>query len=123
MKLPGFMYKKAGRHQCKGGTYDYLLVEDHKEVESAVESGWWPTLEMALSPEKANIEEFLAGLKKETSEERPLEPDEPPKPTVSRKDMEALAKKLGVIFNKKTTDEQLESLILEAEEDEEDELD
>jgi hypothetical protein len=106
MKFPTIVYRCPGVHQRPGGTYDFLGVKNQGELESALKAGWAATLPEAMG-QPATIATALTQFKNELEV---LGDDAPP----TRAELEKQATELGVKFNKKTTDAELDAKINEA---------
>lgn len=134
MKFPTLVYKSPGTHPGVGGTYDYRPAQDLEALEAAIADGWFPTPELAIefATQPPDVFSWL-----EYGEAQGwFPPDEPVEETVeiddsgevqspadgddkdegetvpvSRETLEAEAKRLGVPFNSRTTDETLNERI------------
>ena len=94
--FPDMVYRVPGLHRGpRGVTYDYLGVNNADEMEAAFAVGWHPTIADAMGVKKAKAviaevteaQEAVAGID-----------------AVTRDQLEAQAKALGVSFNWKTSD-------------------
>ena len=120
MKFPNLVYRCPGTHQCPGGTFDYHPVNSEAELTQLVKDGWFPTLPFAQDPEGFDLEKFL---KEHIEPEVVLEPVNSPDPDPNYKDLtraelEAKAKELGIGFSKNIKDETLAERIIQALENE-----
>ena len=52
MKFPTFVYKSPGFHPGpnRTKTYQYMLVEDEKELKQRLSEGWYATMGEAIDP-------------------------------------------------------------------------
>lgn len=89
-QFPTLVYKGHGVHSRDGGTYDYVAVNDQKDLDSKLAYGWFTTL-----PEAIDAHDKPIVVKSED-----LVP-----PT--RKELEKKAKEMTIKFDKKTTDAEL----------------
>lgn len=92
-QFPTLVYKGEGPYSREGGTYDYVGVNDQEKLDAKLSDGWFTTLPEAID---ANDNPVLA------SDENAQ---------LTRKDLEASAKEIGIKFNKKTTDAELSAAI------------
>lgn len=69
MEFPNLVYRCPGTHQCKGGTFDYLAVQDEEQYEAALKLGWFSTLDNAIKGEEPKVEKENIALKEEVKEE------------------------------------------------------
>jgi len=96
MKFPTFVYKSPGIYPSTkpGKTYDYIVVEDENAYKQKLSEGWFASSEDAINGKAAD----------------PIEdtPDDAP-PT--RAELEAMAKELGIKFDRRTGDKKLMALI------------
>lgn len=91
MEFPTIFYRSPGVHNAGGTrTYDYVGVPDEEAAEHFIDQGYVTSLEAALAPEPKADE-----------------------PLSARALLEGEAKRLGVGFNRKTSDEALEQRITE----------
>lgn len=91
MEFPTLFYRTPGVHNAGGTrTYDYVGVNDDDHAEALAADGWFPSLVEALAPGPKADE-----------------------PLSARALLKAEAKRLGVSFNWKTSDEALEQRITE----------
>lgn len=91
MDFPTLFYRSPGVHNAGGtATYDYIAVPDEERAEALIEEGWHSTLPGALD------------VHAEEPSDRAL--------------LETEAKRLGVSFNWKTSDEVLIERITAAKE-------
>ena len=67
MKFPNLVYKCPGIHQCNGGTYEYLSVQNDEQLKAALILGWFSTLENAIEGVEPKVEPKVE-LKEEVSE-------------------------------------------------------
>lgn len=111
------VYRVPGKNYGPGSkTYDWMPVKNKEEYEQAIKSGWFNTLEEAVSGKTKS-------LKRARNEEGEYIGDDLSTPDVNeawvedssptRDEMEAKAKELGISFKKKTKDKQLLALIEE----------
>lgn len=92
MEFPTIFYRTPGIHSAGGKlTYDYVAVPDEEAADRFIDQGYVTSLEAALAPEPKADE-----------------------PLSARALLEAEAKRLGVSFNRKTSDETLEERITAA---------
>ena len=116
MKYPNIVYRCPGDHQCPGGTFDWLSVQNEAGFLAAVEDGWYPTIELAQQTPKdfdvaaivetTSLSEIEEGLV-DNLETEEVDEDSPP----TREELELKAKELGIGFNKNTKDETLRDKI------------
>lgn len=98
MEFPTIFYRSPGVHNAGGMlTYDYVAAPDEDRVDELAADGWHPSLEAALAANEPKLGQTA--------------PD--PATMSSRALLEAEAKRLGVGFNWKTSDEALEQRITE----------
>ena len=48
MEFPTLLYRCPGMHQCEGGSFSTLQVQDDKESATALKAGWCETLPEAM---------------------------------------------------------------------------
>ena len=96
MKYSNIVYRCPGPHQRPGGTYAFRGVESQEEEDQLLGQGWFRTMPEAIDG-KSSLKELPSD-------------DAPP----TREELEQKAKKLGVRFDKKTTDEALLKKVTEA---------
>lgn len=97
MDFPALVYKNNGPHSRAGGTYDHKVVKDAAEFSVAVGEGWYRSLPEAIAGVSDSSVDAIE--------------DEAP---VTRIELEAKAKELGIKFTKKTPDDDLSMLITTA---------
>jgi len=97
INFPTLVYKDKGSHQRHGGTYDYKAVEDAEAFDLALTSGWVATLAEIVDP-------LVASDGSGSSDNAP--------PT--RDELEAMATKLNLKFDGRTSDKKLAAMIDEA---------
>lgn len=112
MKFPNLVYRCPGTHHCRGGTYDYHPVNDDAELSALIKDGWYPTLPFAQDPGGFDLNNWL-------KQEGIISIDDTRTPdhslnALSRFDLIAKARELGISFNKKTKDETLKERIADA---------
>lgn len=100
MIFPALVYKTPGPHTRPGGTYDHKLVNNAEEYATALLTGVWFT----------TLPEAIAGVAEPTVDEIAAEETRP----VTREELEAKAKELGIKFTKKTADVELNGAIEKA---------
>jgi hypothetical protein len=112
MDFPNMVYKCPGSHQCPGGTFDYHGVKNQAQLESMLRVGWSETLPEAMAQKygAAKVEPILAIAMQQFNDELEILGDEPP----TRDELEKQAGELGIKFNKKTTDSELNKKIIDA---------
>lgn len=86
---PRLVFKNGGKQQRAGGSYDHLAVIDSTDHQAALASGWFDSLEEAISGVKA------------------IPDDAPP----TREELKMKAKELGLKFGPNTGDEKLLQMI------------
>lgn len=89
MIFPLMVYKDEGPHRRPGGTFDYHVVDDEKQLAAAKANGWHESLAIALD----------AGAD-----------DSPP----TRAELEDKARELGIDFDGRTSDRKLSERIAAA---------
>lgn len=121
MEFPNLVYRCPGTHQCPGGTFSYHPVNNEGELENLIKEGWYPTLPFAQDPGSFDLDEFLK-VEEDIDPEDDLQTPDPGAGVtfkdLSREELEARAKELGIGFNKNTKDETLAERIIQAMEDE-----
>lgn len=95
-QFPTLVYKGRGPHSRSGGTYDYTAANDQEELDAKLADGWFITLPEAID-----------------AHDQPVVKSEDNAPP-TRKELEAKAKELGIKFDKKTTDVELNDSITAA---------
>lgn len=93
------VYRGFGKHQRKGGGFDFAPAKSQEEFESLLSDGWFATLPEAIeahdNPKKVEVKE----------------PEDKSAPT--RAEMEIKARKLGIRFDGRTSNVKLLTLINE----------
>lgn len=99
MEYPAFVYKTPGPFTHRGGTHDYVAVNDDADLDQRIAEGWFKTMPEAIDGKAVVVDQ------KEEIEDNSA-------PT--RAEMEAKAKELGIAFDGRTSDAKLLSKINEA---------
>jgi len=94
IEFPTLVYRGKGPHFRAGGTYDYTEVKGQEDFDAKLSAGWFATLPSAI----------------EANDNPQIVDDSPP----TREELETKAKELGIKFYKKTTNDDLNSLIISA---------
>lgn len=95
MNYPRNVYKSPGSHNCQGGSFDFMSVNDEEEHEIAIIDGWHDSIPDALERKKSAPVAKTAHV---------VEDDNAP-PT--RNEMIAKAKELGIKIDGRWSDERL----------------
>ena len=107
-EFPALVYKDKGKHQRKGGTYDFTGVNNAEELEQKLSEGWFYNLEDAIAPAKP-VEKPSPEPAKPVSE--PVLDDSAP---ATREELESKATELGIKFDVRFSDKRIAQLIEEA---------
>lgn len=107
-EFPALVYKDKGKHQRKGGTYDFTGVNNTEELEQKISEGWFYNLEDAIAPAKP-VEKPSQEPAKPISE--PVLDDSAP---ATREELEIKATELKIKFDGRFSDRKLAQLISEA---------
>lgn len=95
MNYPRNVYKSPGSHDCQGGSFDLMSVNDEEEHEIAIIDGWHDSIPDALEGKKSTPVEKIT----------PVVEDDNAPPT--RDEMLAKAKELGIKVDGRWSDERL----------------
>ena len=117
--FPTMVYRTPGPHAAPKGTYGYMGVADQAEYDAALADGWFASIAEAMEGKAAaekpvEVQEVVSPIEVVIAKEAPAD-ETPPLPKRTRKGLEAEAKRLGVSFNSRTSDDVLAERILAAE--------
>jgi len=104
MSFPDIVYRVPGPHFGPHGcTYDFRGVADESELDAALASGWFRSIEDARAPKESPAEAPVV-------DSGGFDDESPP----SREELEQKATELGLKFDGRTTDKRLAERIAEA---------
>lgn len=95
MNYPRNVYKSPGSHDCQGGSFDFMSVNDKEEHDIAIIDGWHDSIPDALEGKKSATT---------VNADQVVEDDNAP-PT--RDEMIAKAKEIGIKVDGRWSDERL----------------
>jgi hypothetical protein len=127
MEFPNLVYRSPGSCQCKGGTYQWLPVNNDDELSKAIEEGYYPTPELALedSDEFSWLEYAISqGWAKDSNPGKDKLPSNTEKPKqetevtaaipADREVLKVMAQDLGIVFKNNIPTARLAKLVKEA---------
>lgn len=101
MKNPTMLYKHPGKHKIHGDSFDYVIV-DESEVDAKLKGGWAKTTEDAKGSSKVEDTEPASDI------------DSDGNGRVTKKEIAAKLKELGVEFDSRSSKAELEDLLNES---------
>jgi hypothetical protein len=102
MEFPCLVYKAEGNYIRPHGTYDFIGVDNQKELEHKLREGWFESLEAAIENKAAKAVKVVS--------EPVLDDNAPP----TREELEAKATELGLKFDGRFSDKKIAQMIDEA---------
>ena len=100
MEFPRMVYKSPGEHQARGGTFDWVTVDDAEQLQSHHANGWHDNVQAAIDALT------VVDVPLDNSEDLAVDDDEDLGPP-NRAELEQLAKQLEVKFDGRTSDAKL----------------
>ena len=100
MEFPCMVYKSPGEHQARGGTFDWVTVQDAEQLQTFHANGWHDNVQAAIDALTVvdgaldRLEDIAA------SDDEDLGPPD-------RAELEQLARQLEVKFDGRTSDAKL----------------